>query len=502
MRNLLQFDRDDSGIALVVVIGAIALMVVLATAGFYFSSQTLFETTLADQHDAAFQAASSGVMVAFTDLRSKIASPVSGGTYTGSIATSSAAYTTVATLNDAQTAYECVSTGTTRDGTQEVVVATFALSSTTGTSLPWGANVFYFAGYSGGTIVANGTMTGPLYIRFDASGSQAELDFGSAGGGFVGGPVFVENGDLVVKAAPPSPVEFYTSGTITLEGNAKSTPGMILNRGWDPSKKMPITLVDVPTFLSSQLARATAQSNDNVIGDTLTANYEAQPAGGTGTYTSLATSPPNNRPNGWMRSMAPGATQSYKVVRGGLSITGSTPSFGSWSGDSHYPTTADLHDDFAYDAVNKVLYVEGTVYVDGDLNISQAVRYVGNGALVCSGAVNISASVVPATANGSDSLPEPDARHLLGIFSSGDVVSDGNNTNIVGAVYAVGRVQVNGTGSTLKGSFVAEKGLAGLGNGVSITALPLLAGITGPGLPTWGTTTATAGLAMASWRRL
>ena len=72
--------RDDSGMALMIVIGAIVLMVLLATSAFYFTSQTLFETQAAGQHDAAFQAASSGVLVAFADLKARLSTRPATGT--------------------------------------------------------------------------------------------------------------------------------------------------------------------------------------------------------------------------------------------------------------------------------------------------------------------------------------------------------------------------------------------------------------------------------------
>jgi hypothetical protein len=123
--------NDDSGIALAIVMGIIALMVLLATGAFYLSSQTLLETTMAGRHDAAFQAASSGIVVAFTNVRSALTTTMlpTGTVVTGSIASSSAAYTAVATLNAARTAYECTSTGTTPDGTKEVVISTFTITA-------------------------------------------------------------------------------------------------------------------------------------------------------------------------------------------------------------------------------------------------------------------------------------------------------------------------------------------------------------------------------------
>jgi hypothetical protein len=486
--------------ALAIVLGAVVLMVIVATMAFWITSQTLFDTQMADQHDVAFQAASSGINIVFTDLRSQLAARPATLTRSGSITASAAVYTAVATLNAAQTSYDCTSTGTSRDGTVETVHATFAITAQSGSSLPWGNNVFYFGGYTGGTIVGNGTMSGPFYVTFPTGGGTYSLDFGSSAGGFIGGPVVVENGNLTIKGTPPAPIEIYTNGTVTLTGNAANNPGMFLNRGWDPSKRIPVTQINASSFEAASLAKATAQSSDNVIGDTATPNYEALPAGSPGTYSALATNPPNNRPANWLRSKAPGAGQPYKVINGNLTINSSTASFGSWSGDGHYPTTNGVHDDFAYDAVNHILYIEGTVYVAGNVTISQAITYVGNGALICTGVATLSGNVIPIAPNGADGTPDPDARHLFCLFSTGTL---NVSANVTGAFYCTGQVTVTSNNCTLKGSFIAETGLGSINNGVQIIAVPLIGTYINPGMPVWGSSgSSSLALTIASWNRL
>jgi hypothetical protein len=488
--------RDDSGIALLVVIGAVALLVVLLTGAFYLSSQSLFQTQMADQHDAAFEAASSGVVVAFADLKSHLSTLPSSGAWSGSLPASSAVYAAVATLDAARTSYDCTATGTAPDGTTERVVASFGVAGGTSSALPWGTDVFYFAGYSGGSIVGNGVFSGPLYVKFPSPGGGT-LSFNSAASGVVGGPIWIENGNLSLKSAPPAPVQVYTNGTITPAGIANVT-----NMGWDPTKTMPMTFVNVPSYEAASLAQATAQSSDNVMGDTTTVDYEARTVGDPSAYSSLTLSPPNNRPAGWVRSKAPGAGQAYKAITGNLTIGNSTASFGSWSGDGHYPVSADLHDDFAYDATNHVLYLEGTVYVSGSVTISRDITYVGNGTIVCGGDLTVSANVQPATANGPDGTPDVDARHLLCAFTAGNLSCSKNGIDVTGAFYAVGTVSVNSNNDALKGSFVAEKGLGSLGNNTQIKADPTIGSFASPGLPSWGHSGGATTLTMSSWRRL
>lgn len=489
--------HDDSGVALLVVIGAVALLIILLTAAFYVSSQTLFQTQMADQHEAAFEAASSGVIVAFTDLRARFSSHPTGGTWSGSLPTTSAVYSVTAALNAAGTSYDCTSTGIANDGTRERVVATFAVGTGTTSSLPWGSNVFYFGNYTGGSIVGNGAITGPFYIAFPGP-SFGSVDMGSAAASINGGPLYVYNGNLTLKQAPSAPLKVYTNGTMS-----PTSLSNVTNMGWDPSKALPITRIDATTFLATALSNATAQSSDNVMGTTGKPNYEAHTVGDAASYTNAATNPPNNRPSGWVRSRAVGAASAYKVINSAFTLGSSTASFGSWSGDGHSPVSTDLHDDFAYDSVNHVLYVEGTVYVNGNLTISRDITYVGNGAIVCNGAITISGSIKPATANGTDGIPEPDARHLLGLFATGNITFGANNVTTVAAAYTLGQVLVSANNNTLKGSFVAELGLGPMGNGTNITAVPLIATYVGPGLPVWGGVgTGTSGLTMSSWHRL
>lgn len=497
MRPVRDKRHDDSGIALLIVIGAVALLTVLLTAAFYVSSQTLFQSQTGDQHDSAFQAASSGVVVAFADLRSRFSSRPASGEWSGELPSGSAGYSVVANLNAAQTAYDCTSTGTASDGTHEVVVATFAVGTGTFSTLPWGNNVFYFANYTGGSIVGNGTISGPFYVAFPGP-AFGSVDLGSAASHIEGGPVFVYNGNLGLKKPPPTPLKVYSNGTVTPSGIANVT-----NMGWDPAKALPVTRVDVPSFLAKALVDATTQSSDNLMGDTRVVNYEARTAGDAGSYTSLSTTPPNNRPAGWARSKAAGTASAYKVINGTLTIDRSTASFGSWSGDGHYPTSGDLHDDFAYDSVNHVLYLDGTVYVNGDVVIGTNVTYVGNGTIVCTGSVRMGGSVTPATVNGPDGRPDPDARHLLCVFTAGNLTFTQNGITAVSACYAVGQVLVSANNDTLKGSFVAEQGLGPMGNGTTISAFPAIGTFVSPGLPRWGGAgSGTSGLTMSGWRRL
>jgi len=495
-------DRDDSGMALPIVLGAVALLLILVTAGFYASSQVLFQAQKGSALNVAGQAASSGTAVAFADLNARLASPPAQMTYAGSLDSSAAAYVATATLNGAHTAYDCTSTGTAADGTVVTEVAQFTIDAGSGGTI-WGKDVFYPGTMRGRFIVGEGMFSGPIYISFPGNTADNTLTFGSAASGFARGPIYIQNGNLVIKNDPPVTVDIYTNGTVNAQYPAK-----FVKHGWDASYAFTLVPVVTPTFLADAQQQATTQSSDNKMGYTASTvvNYESSPTATPASYTSLTTNPPNNRPTGWVRWLAPGAAQSYKVILGDLTIGNSTASFGSWSGDGHYPITSGLHDDFAYDSTSGVLYVEGIVYVNGNLVFSKPIQYVGGGTIVCAGAVTFNSSVVPDTANGSDGTPDPDANNILGVFSVGNVTVNTNGTVVIAAMYTCSQIDVTANNAILKGSFIAERGMTNFPNNLDLISIPAIGGYAPQALPTGQTGTGggsgTLTLRQTAWRRM
>jgi hypothetical protein len=480
--------HDDSGIALVIAIGVIALMVLLATGAFYIASQTLFDTQMATRHDAAFQAASSGVVVAFTSLRSQIASGTvpPGTTVSGSITASAAVYTAVATLNGAGTAYECTSTGTATDGVAETVFATFAITPPSTSWLPFGYNVFFFGGSSVGSVNGSGLISGPYFILYPPPVPPATFPTITFSGDMQlsGGPIYVQNGNFSCSKAATSPVLVYTNGSVNGSmANGVDTGSHFIRMPLEATATLSVTRV-VGSFLTTSLANATAQSSDNLMGDTTTTNQEVAQVGVPSTYR-------------WQRAPNVVATGPYKVIGTssspvGLTINSNTNSFGSIAGS--------IHDDFAYNKATGILYVEGTVYVWGKLTISRAITYVGNGTIVCTGDLEINANVVPATSGN-----QPDATHILGIFTGGDANFPTNAVTCVGAFYAVGKVYAPKNNLALWGSFISEQGISAGGNSLNITSIPDLGNYVSAGLPHLVSessgTSGSSGLQMTSWRR-
>jgi hypothetical protein len=129
--------------------------------------------------------------------------------------------------------------------------------------------------------------------------------------------------------------------------------------------------------------------------------------------------------------------------------------FGAWEGNG-YPFGSGLHDDFAYDTSTGTMYVEGTVFVDGDLHIDTTVtNYAGNGTIVVNGDVFIGGEVEPVGGTMS-------AENCVGIVCPGDVVIGDNahsgNTRggWEGAIFCNGEVSLYHTQSHFEGSILAD----------------------------------------------
>ena len=495
MGSLLRFRRDDSGMALFVAMAAIALMFLLTTTAFYFASQTLFEAKLADQHDVAFQAASSGVMVAFADLRSQLASlrkdvPY---TYAGTIATSTASYAAIATYNPSTSpvSYDCTSTGTSADGTKEVVIASFEIVTAAPAPLSFASDVFYFGGSSAGSINGNGTITGPLFVICPPPVPPGTSFPTLALGGdqkVSGGPIYIQNADFTCGKAPSPAVTVYTNGLVNGVGstaNPQPNDGFI-RRPLEATAALSFAPVSFDAKKSTWLAKAVMQSSDNNLGDTLTKVNEV---GTDGQYLSL------RGPN--VIASGPYKVVSTSTDNAGLTINRSTASFGLWG---------TPHDDFAYDSTSNTLYVEGLVFVWGNLTIGDTsndkiskLNYVGNGMIVCSGDIMIYNDFVPLSG-------APDNTHMLCLFTAGKASFPANDeTNFTGALYSIDQFSLAGNNLVLKGSFLSQGGVADTKNNLDITVLDIGNWVS-KDIPRPLTTSSgsggMAGLRMSAWRRL
>lgn len=450
MRDMLKrLGREDSGIALFIVVGAIALVTIVAVGAYTTSQQSVLNSRRAVEQTRAFQAANSGIDVALARISVNGFDP-NAYPFDGTLDDGSTYQATVEATSNAE--YICVSTGTDTSGKTETIKVRFFYLNL------WNMNLAAGAGdaLGGGAVKGTTSVYGPFYVR-----GTVELSSNST---VERGPFFIKEGDLYVSGSgtmgSEGPIDLYVTGSV----NGKPSSINIRSQ----SNAVPdISLPDVDqAYLDEAWQKAKAQSVDNKQGDDAAAVANLECVGGDpASYQTM--NPPNS---GWTRNKAPGASAHYKTVCpaagpsapgtgvSGLTI-GGTGSWGSWSGDGHYTTTS--RDDFAYDDANNILTVEGTVYVDGPITITEDVLYQGNGTLIANGDITIQRSWRP---NRPSDNYYMDATHSVGLVTPSNIVvqDQGNNTgkdpngvpDLCGAFFASNDFSMVGN-QLVKGSVLA-----------------------------------------------
>lgn len=439
---------DDKGIALLTVVGVMAVATALIFGIVWYSEQALSTAGVVRSNTIAYQIASAGLDRSLADMQANgfnadrypMTGSINGGTYT----------INVEPLGN--TEYKVTSVGTTDQGATETLIVKFFYMNLWDMNFAAGSNQSLTAG--GGGINGTSNVTGPFYVRgtIEMGGTSYIHD----------GPFFVKDGDIVLKGSSEvgessNPIDVYVTGAYpSTNFYARSISQAV------PSINLP-TVTD--GFMAEKYMAAKTESVDNIMGypsSSTTNNYEADMTDPT-SYETL------NPPTGgtWTRPKAAGATDWYKLIDTDGSpasigngtanlVIGGTGSWGSWYGDGH-TTAAGIHDDFAFDDVNNILYIEGTVYVDGEVHIEEDITYVGNGAIVANGDIYIEGRCIPNTvdlnpkeavgfitpktiyirAGSSNKNPETGvAPDLVGAFFATEQVNIDNNIYIKGSVIA------------------------------------------------------------------
>lgn len=392
---------DDSGVALLTVIGVMVVMTILAVGAFTLSRQALYESERVEDESRAFRAASSGLDLVLTTFDPDSTDfPIVGTTPDGSYVVD------VAPIGYGE--YKLTSVGTGLDGKTESVTQRFFYMNL------WEMN---FAGTGSQTLISgsgglNGSsnIIGPFYMKGNLSiGSNMTVHEG---------PLFVKNGRITVASSGSLGldslyIKVYCTGDVPPNVDKGDAGGVFVS---SISRSVPdINLPDLTEDDILQLsAKAQSESVDNIMGSVdrtpVRANLEAT-AGNAATYTTMA--PPNS---GWTRAKAWTANPAYKYIGAADGVPsgigeGATPlvvggsSFGSWgsvvttdgvsiAGDGHY-TLANSWDDLAYDDASNILYINGTVFVDGPLTFTEDTRYVGNGTIIANGDITIGGYLRP-----------------------------------------------------------------------------------------------------------
>ena len=410
---------DDSGFTLVTVLGVVLILTVVATGAFIASQQALHNSVQQTKNVIAFEAANSGVDAALQ--RINVHSYIAGDfPLTGTLPDGSSYEASVTPLGNSN--FSCGSLGRDPSGAVAKVQVNFFSINYWNMEIGGGQNSL-----GGGSLHGTSSVYGPLYVRGAVTlPSDSDIEVG---------PIFINVGSdptlgLALtgsgKLGADAPIDVYCNGVTPTLGSKNFGASSVSNAV--PNIVLPP--VDAQ-YLGTAYSEAKAESIDNLRGAPPTSAINVECSGGdANTYTTVQ--PPNS--GTWTRQKAPGASSFYKLVgvdsgwsptigAGIHPLTIGDSSFGSWYGDGH-TSTLGQHDDFAYDATNRVLYVEGTVFIDGPLTITPAVTYVGNGKIVVNGDVTIAGGLIPATSNGF-----MDAGHVLGIVTPGNFIDSVQSSN-------------------------------------------------------------------------
>jgi hypothetical protein len=138
-----------------------------------------------------------------------------------------------------------------------------------------------------------------------------------------------------------------------------------------------------------------------------------------------------------------------------LDISDNTQSFGLKNGTAQ--------GDFAWDKALRRLYIEGTVYVDGDVKIgdkNETIIYFGRGTIIANGEITIKGKLLPP--NGEGGYPVLSEDNVLGLggfeieieTQSNNSNPDKNNPDIAAALFAPESVEFEGNNISFVGNVI------------------------------------------------
>lgn len=432
IRRAMRATHGEDGIAMVAVMGVLAVVTILSISAYIMAQQSLQEARLTQRQTFAFEAANAGMDVALAQIQANgfvLGTLQADGSrvLTGTVPGTGSYEVTLTALPSSE--YLAVARGHGRDGGDELVQTKFFYLNLWEMNIAAGSAQSMTAG--GGGITGTSNVTGPFYVR-----GSVEL----IGGAFVHkGPLFIKDGDLSFGSAAShvgtslQPVRLFCTGSYETNAN---TYYAYVSRSV-PDVTLPPTDLN---YLTASYTKAIVESTDNLMGSGGGAseipNYEAV-GYDDATYTTM--DPPGSAlgsPIG-PRTVAPGVTSGYKYIGAdggptgagngthGLTIGGT----GSW-GKYNYtgPGGATVHDDFAFDDSTNTLYVEGTIFIDGPLVIGGdgPVYYWGNGTIVANGPITIQDDCVPAAGfDASITL-----KQALGLVTPGTITCNAGDANV------------------------------------------------------------------------
>jgi hypothetical protein len=160
-----RFAQDDSGVVLVAVLGAVALLTAMSIGAYTLSAQALQETEMAEGRQGAFSAADAGASIALGKVQERIAAGQTGALSTTGVINGSTYNVTVAPVTGSLIDYSMVSYGLSADGVRETIVASITILPARPAPLgPWG--FMLTNGSFNNNQTWNGGVHGKLAIRY------------------------------------------------------------------------------------------------------------------------------------------------------------------------------------------------------------------------------------------------------------------------------------------------------------------------------------------------
>lgn len=482
---------SDDGVALITVIGVMVVVTIMAIGAFVLANQALDEARRAAGETRAFRVAAAGLDNALSSFKPEITSYPDISTPDGT------ATVTVAKTDGDAGEYQIVSLGTGVDGTKQRVVQKFYYFNLWEMNFAGTGSQSLMSGSSG--MNGSSNIYGPFYVKGNLS-----LD---AYFSVMDGPLFVKSGKLATTSSatkigtPTKKVRIYCDGGATLDKGTLYYTGPYLSV---PEITLPSLKYD---NLRGAATLAQNESKDGVMSRTRgtavrVPNCEVASRGGS-TYKYFGPVSGVPEPLGQGRTPVVLGTPANKNLFKGLG------SFGSWGAvettgqvipaGGTMPYTAafgNAWDDFAYwdNPVGimpsgwDLMFISGTVYIDGPLTIDDDVMYIGNGTLVVNGPVIMNGKVRPYSYSTADVVVNKvgeDKKWALGIVTPSDMTMNASNSNdgsypvrenafdYAGAFYTDSTLTITRPSVSVRGSILSKK-MNLLGTNGDIVTNPLL----------------------------
>lgn len=460
MKNCFRFLKDESGVALIAVAGAVIVLVVLGFGLISFVENTIQKIVEYRHYQKALNLADAGVDHVTWLYKTNSIPP----NYINNIITIDFGSEGKCRFKivEGSIGFEKIvySVGYTSDGYKKAIKVTLFSMNIWDLLLSAGnQNPDRRPGGSGG-IEGNGAVIGPLYVRGGLPNLSGTFDIYE-------GPLFIKNGILVKQSSAGNvgtsaePIRAYIDGNEYGAVFRRSGNTLVPIDPWAPSLNIYINSLSrkVPDIEFPALTPAELQNKRNKAMQEATDNLlPSYPLGASQVnfVESVITAQAKI-------SLSLPAMPAYKVIDNNDTIDSSLSNFTlntqelgfvDANNDGVINSADYSYYEFAFDGSRspKVLVVNGTVFVDGNLTINGPIYYTGKGTLIINGDLRINQFLLASsnyplvnalglavkgdTYINIDSANDDNDDIQIALYTEGDVVFTRNNTRYYGALIA------------------------------------------------------------------